>query len=268
MNLILVKLRSRIRRPIRNLLAPHHFAASLAEFRRLLPKDVCPEKLWNLTRAYRGRGWYKDLSAWQMESEYCRLVEFVARQTPRVILEIGTAKGGTLLAWSRIATELVISVDMFGGAGGGGYPKAKVKLFQQFALDRPGVEIVPLREDSHSLETRERVKEILAGRTIDFLFVDGDHTYDGASRDFETWSGLVTPGGHVAFHDILREVERLWAELKQKYPQHFELVEDPRQGWRGIGVLQIPFVPQPENQIARAPRVFDRANRHRLPNNC
>lgn len=247
MNLVLAKLRSRIRRPIRNFLAPRHFAASFAELQRLLPKDFCPEKLWNLTRTYRGRGWYRDLSAFQVKSEYCRLVEFAARQHPRVILEIGTAKGGTLLAWSRIASELVISIDMFGGAGGGGYPKAKEKLFRHFAIDRPGVDLVLLREDSHSLETREHVRQVLDGRTVDFLFIDGDHTYAGVRRDFEIWSELVTPGGYVAFHDILHppevrdcEVDRLWAELQQKYPEHFELVEDPRQGWGGIGVLQIP----------------------------
>src|SRR5205085_12048492 len=86
LNLFLVKLRSRIRRPIRNFLAPHHFAASLAELQRLLPKEVDSEKLWDLTRAYRGKGWFRDLTAWQVKSEYCRLVEFVADQHPRVIL--------------------------------------------------------------------------------------------------------------------------------------------------------------------------------------
>ena len=252
MNLFLVKLRSRIRRPIRNLLAPRHFAASVAELEALMPKDVSPEKFWHLTRTYRGKGWFRDLSAFQVKAEYCEMVDFVARQQPRVILEIGTAKGGTLVAWSRIATELVISIDMFGGAGGGGYPKAKAKLFHQFAIDRPGVEIVLLRDDSHALETREHVKEILAGRTIDFLFIDGDHTYEGVRRDFEIWSVLVTPGGHVAFHDILHppevrdcEVDRLWAELKQQYPQYFEIVADPRQGWGGIGVLQTPTNSRP-----------------------
>jgi cephalosporin hydroxylase len=254
LNLLLVRLRSRVRRPIRNLLASRHFAASVAEFQRLLPKEVRPQKLWDLTRTYRGRGWFRDLSAWQVESEYCQLVEFVAQQRPRVILEIGTAKGGTLLAWSRIAIELVISIDMFGGIGGGGYPKAKEKLFRQFAIDRPGVEIVPLRLDSHSLETRERVEETLAQRTIDFLFIDGDHTYAGVKRDFEIWSELVTPGGHVAFHDILRapegsecEVDRFWAELKQKYPRNFEFVENPRKAWDGVGVLQMPSHPLPKN---------------------
>ncbi|PYR24905.1 MAG: hypothetical protein DMF98_13915, partial [Acidobacteria bacterium] len=30
---------------------------------------------------------------------------------------------------------------------------------------------------------------------------DGDHTYEGLRDDWESWSGLVAPGGLVALHD-------------------------------------------------------------------
>jgi predicted O-methyltransferase YrrM len=40
----------------------------------------------------------------------------------------------------------------------------------------------------------------LAGR-VDFVFIDGDHSYDGLRADWEGWSGLVAPGGVVALHD-------------------------------------------------------------------
>lgn len=35
------------------------------------------------------------------------------------------------------------------------------------------------------------------------LFVDGDHTYEGAKRDFDRWSELVAPGGDLLFHDAV-----------------------------------------------------------------
>jgi len=216
------------------------------EFRRLLAKDANPEGLWEIIHLYRGYGWFKDISGWQVESEYCEMVGLVANLRPRVVLEIGTAKGATLLAWSRIASELVISVDLPGGIHGGGYPKGKEKLYRKFAIGRPGVEVMTFREDSHSLDTCERVKKVLAGRTIDFLFIDGDHTYKGVSCDFELWRPLVTPGGYVAFHDILQhsevpdcEVDRFWAEVKKQYPRHLEIVNDVNQGWGGIGVLEL-----------------------------
>jgi predicted O-methyltransferase YrrM len=64
------------------------------------------------------------------------------------------------------------------------------------------------------------VKDTLAGRPIDFLFIDGDHTYAGVKRDFEMYGALVAPGGLIAFHDIRttgreREVSEYWKELKK-----------------------------------------------------
>jgi hypothetical protein len=38
---------------------------------------------------------------------------------------------------------------------------------------------------------------------IDFLLIDGDHSYEAVRRDWEDWSPHVTDGGCVAFHDAL-----------------------------------------------------------------
>ncbi|MBL7703049.1 MAG: class I SAM-dependent methyltransferase [Ferruginibacter sp.] len=36
---------------------------------------------------------------------------------------------------------------------------------------------------------------------IDFIFIDGDHSYDGFTRDWNDWSGKVKTGGIIALHD-------------------------------------------------------------------
>lgn len=36
---------------------------------------------------------------------------------------------------------------------------------------------------------------------IDFLFIDGDHSYEGCLRDWQEWSPFVVKDGFVAFHD-------------------------------------------------------------------
>lgn len=36
---------------------------------------------------------------------------------------------------------------------------------------------------------------------IDFIFIDGDHSYDGFSRDWNDWSGKVKTNGIIALHD-------------------------------------------------------------------
>jgi predicted O-methyltransferase YrrM len=38
-------------------------------------------------------------------------------------------------------------------------------------------------------------------KTLDFVFVDGDHSYEGLKLDWEGWSGLLMPRGIVALHD-------------------------------------------------------------------
>jgi len=44
----------------------------------------------------------------------------------------------------------------------------------------------------------ERVKPYLP---VDFLFIDGDHSYEGIRGDWEAWSDKITSGGIVALHD-------------------------------------------------------------------
>jgi predicted O-methyltransferase YrrM len=36
---------------------------------------------------------------------------------------------------------------------------------------------------------------------FDFVFIDGDHTYEGLRADWVAWSPLIAPGGIVALHD-------------------------------------------------------------------
>lgn len=104
-----------------------------------------------------------------------------------------------------------------------------------------------LRTDSHSPATLEQLSQILDGRALDFLMIDGDHSYEGVKQDFETYSPLVASDGLIAFHDILPalhrpacEVHLFWRQIKDSY-RHLEFVE--REGhpvwrlWGGIGVL-------------------------------
>ena len=36
---------------------------------------------------------------------------------------------------------------------------------------------------------------------FDVLFIDGDHSYDGCTRDMENWYADLLPGGHMVLHD-------------------------------------------------------------------
>lgn len=179
----------------------------------------------------------------QVRSEIVNLASIVRAAQPKVVVEIGTAMGGTLFLWCANAAPdaTVISIDLPNGIHGGGYPYWKTFLYRSFANARQQVRL--FRGDSHSPAMLARLKEELAGRPIDFLFIDGDHTYAGVKQDFENYAPLVRPGGVIALHDVAVhppeyhcEVDRFWNELKAKF-EHREFIEDQKQGWAGVGVV-------------------------------
>jgi len=40
-------------------------------------------------------------------------------------------------------------------------------------------------------------------RTVDYIFIDADHSLAGIMRDWIFWSDILTPGGIIALHDTL-----------------------------------------------------------------
>lgn len=181
----------------------------------------------------------------QVPEEMVGLFEMVSRLQPKSALEIGTCTGGTLFMTCQVADPCatVVSVDLPGGRFGRGYLWPRKFVYRRFAKDNQALHL--LRKDSHDRKTLALIRSLLGGELLDFLFIDGDHTYDGVRADFEMYAPLVRKGGLVAVHDIAKhppqvecEVDRFWNEIKQQYP-HTEIVKDPQQGWAGIGVLHL-----------------------------
>jgi len=179
----------------------------------------------------------------QIRNEFVNFLKFLKKNNPKYILEIGTANGGTLYLFSKIAKDdaSIISIDLPGGGFGGGYPSWKVPLYKSFAIKDQ--EIYLIRASSHDRSTLDNVKRIVGDCKLDLLFIDGDHTYEGVKNDFEMYKSLLKENGIIAFHDIVdhgkrsdRKVNIFWEELKTKY-QHHEFVENWNQGWGGIGII-------------------------------
>lgn len=178
----------------------------------------------------------------QNRYEIRKFLEFLSARKIKSMIEIGTSAGGTLFLLSRISDKnaRIISVDLPGGKGGG-YDDWRMPLYEAFAA--PGQRMSLVRADSHQQATADRVGRLLGNKKVDFLFIDGDHTYDGAKKDFTIYRPLVRDGGIIAFHDVVQhpkkagcEVKRLFDEVKRGY-RHKEIIENPRQGWAGIGII-------------------------------
>jgi hypothetical protein len=94
--------------------------------------------------------------------------------------------------------------------------------------------------DSHSPVTMAKLGALLNGRAINFLFIDGMHTYADAVADYWAY-GQVTQNV-VAFHDIRHEKEigRLWKDLqelgKQDKALQFYTIGGWGNGWCELGI--------------------------------
>ncbi len=207
-----------------------------------------------------------EISAIQLRDEIKSLANLIKEDEPQTVLEIGTASGGTLYIWSRYLDSVsrLVSLDLPGGRFGGGYNKKKIGLFREFA---PEKEMHFVRDNSHEQSTFDAVSDIID--EVDFLFIDGDHTYDGVKQDFEMYSELVSQGGTVCLHDIVEHpddketvrqrrsvegiedrhlvwgeshpdcnVDQFWSELKRDYDTT-EIISHPDQTWGGIGVVNM-----------------------------
>lgn len=183
--------------------------------------------------------------AWQIPEELRALGEILFTLRPERALEIGTASGGSLLFLTRLASPqaTIVTLDLPGGGFGGGYRPARAWFYKRFARSKQQLHL--LRGNSHSSEMLAQVVTLLGGCNLDYLFIDGDHSYSGVKSDFEMYGPMVRKGGVIAFHDIVEGpanevggVPQFWREIRRRY-QHAEFITNPHQGGFGIGVLHV-----------------------------
>jgi predicted O-methyltransferase YrrM len=127
------------------------------------------------------------------ESEGVLLRKYSAER--KVIVEIGVAEGAS--AW---AMRQAMAAD------------GSLYLIDPYHQSRLGP-LGPTRLVAHRLIASVRRGNVTwiedfsgnaaSGWTtqIDFLFVDGDHSYAGVKADWDAWTSHLAPGGHVALHD-------------------------------------------------------------------
>lgn len=99
-----------------------------------------------------------------------------------------------------------------------------------------------IADSSQNIKTLEKTKSVFKDELVDFLFIDGDHSYRGVKSDYEMYSPLVRTGGIVAFHDIGKneqgDCSRLWEEIKNTKNGFKEILLDQKHE-KGIGVLYV-----------------------------
>ena len=217
------------------------YRATLARLDREFEKNGSVEDLLDII--YSSLGAFLTIRPIQVKEEISQLLTRLEKVKPKTVVEIGTANGGTLFLLSRVAdpNATLVSIDKPNGSFGGGYARSMMPVFRSFAREKQ--QIILVRGDSHERDTFEQTRKILDSKNLDFLFIDGDHSYRGVKSDFTMYTPLVSQGGIVALHDIVPglsshvgEVPRFWGEVRQGYRSR-EIVKNWDQGEAGIGLL-------------------------------
>jgi predicted O-methyltransferase YrrM len=95
--------------------------------------------------------------------------------------------------------------------------------------------IIPIKDFSYNA-----IKYFIENNIkIDFLFIDGDHSYEGVKKDWDLYSPLLKPNSIVLFHDIgwAKGVERVInEEVKRNLKKHGSL---PNLFWGWIKKVKI-----------------------------
>ncbi len=147
----------------------------------------------------------------------------IAAHRPRTFVELGTHYGDSYFAFCQsIANQHIetqsFAVDTWKGDEHAGFYEEHV--YETFISHHDS------RYVNFSIPLRMFFKEALdrfGDGTIDLLHIDGYHTYDAVSSDFELWLPKLSNAGIVLFHDISVRtsdfgVWRFWEEASKRFP--------------------------------------------------
>lgn len=145
----------------------------------------------------------KGIQGWMADKELQYLAETANRS--RIIVEIGSWIGRSTCAMAVSTCGKLYAVDTWKGSPGdvehdkilAGKPPDW--LFEQFRANMAGLDnIEPMRM------TSVEASDVLwkAGVKADLIFIDGQHTEEGAASDIRAWRSHLAEGGILCGHDF------------------------------------------------------------------
>jgi predicted O-methyltransferase YrrM len=145
-------------------------------------------------------------------------------RTKKRLAEIGVWEGVTArqLRDNISADAVYFAIDPY-PVGRLGFSTQKVIAHRTVEKARNG-RVVWIEDTGVNAASHDLVKE----RPIDFLFIDGDHSYEGLKGDWQAWSPLIAIGGIVALHDSRSTPKRMIDDAGSVQFTNEAIVRDPK----------------------------------------
>jgi hypothetical protein len=172
----------------------------------------------------------------QNDWEMAEMLKIIAENDCKALLEVGSSFGGTLKRMASVMPQgsQIVAVDLPLDST----PKYlnPVDSLKETCrqLGKLGAKVELFLGDSHSA----KIVEAVSGYgPYDFIFIDGDHSYEGMKADWENYGPM---GRIVAFHDIggnLPGCMQAWQEIKATGVHTQEFIAQDQVHRFGIGIV-------------------------------
>jgi predicted O-methyltransferase YrrM len=195
---------------------------------KIIPGSPDP-LLWPSARADRDSAWHGHVSFAHW---------LVSALQPKVVVELGTHNGISFAALCHAAEKCNLDTKCFAVDTWQGDLHTK-EYGAEVYVDLAAYTIRRFPDSATLLRCYfADALSLFDDQSVDILHIDGLHTYEAVSEDFETWLPKVSRRGVVLFHDTeVRDADfgvwRFWSEVTQRYP-HFNFLHS-----YGLGVLAV-----------------------------
>ena len=123
---------------------------------------------------------------WLCPGNQEKLAELIAKHNVKTVLEIGSCYGASACWFAREGC-VVTCVDLWCAIPEHGVP---AYVFDIFKRNTEGYPVSTVHGDSHSWDTLAYVGRLIG--SVDLVYIDGSHDYEGVRQDIEMYGPLAT----------------------------------------------------------------------------
>lgn len=148
---------------------------------------------------------YKNIQGW---FDYQDFYDFILSQFDEgLFIEIGVWKGKSVAYMAERIKELnktiiLFGIDTFKGTEGDTELMNDPELNSLLKICKNNLKSLSVHI---MIGNSQKVHKKFPDKSVDFLFIDGDHRYEAVKKDIQLWLPKIIPGGFISGHDYVRE---------------------------------------------------------------
>ncbi|BFH11307.1 class I SAM-dependent methyltransferase [Paenibacillus melissococcoides] len=162
--------------------------------------------------------------------------DFMRYLNPGSVVELGTHYGCSFFTFCQAVkdfdlTTKLYAIDTWEGDEQAGFYGEDVYVTVTSTVENifPNIDITLLRK------TFDEALNDFEDNSIEVIHIDGLHTFEAVSHDFETWLPKLKEDGVIMFHDVFSPLgygsNQFWNDIKNNYPSY-----EFKHSW-GLGLL-------------------------------